>query len=267
MKYSRQSKVIKKFTNIKPSRIVNATVSRDSNNHWYVSLLIECENQAQYQENNNIVGIDLGIKNNYTIVYNQDNELNHYIFDNPKGLAKYENKLARLQRKLSKRVRGSNNYNKLKLKIGKLHFKIKSIRRNFNHLISKRLISSFQVISIEDLDIKKMMMDKKHIFGKKLSDLAFYQLRTFLTYKCKWYGRNLSIADRYLSSSKICSSCGYKNTKLTLKDRDWTCPNCNDYHDRDVNAAKNLYGTGLISYNTGKYTHIKDSELIALIAS
>jgi putative transposase len=127
------------------------------------------------------------------------------------------------------------------------------------------LVESFQIISIEDLDIKKMMMDRKHVFGKKLSDLAFYQLRMFLTYKCQWYGRTLSVANRYLSSSKICSSCGYKNTKLTLNDRDWTCSNCKQYHDRDVNAAMNLYGTGLITYNTGKIS-CKDKDLIALIA-
>jgi putative transposase len=239
-------------------KIKSATVSKDSDQHWYVSVLIECENQIHLPKLNNIIGIDLGIKNNYETCYLND-VLEYCTIDNPKSFEKKSRKLQKLQMQLSRKKKGSMNREKAKHKVAKMHFKIKSIRKNFNHQLSKFLILNFQMIVIEDLDLEQM---KKNRFGREVSDLAFYQFRTFLDYKSKWYGRELIVSDRYFASTKICAECGFKNMNLTLKDRSYVCPNCNEVLDRDKNASKNLYQLGAHFWNTGelldssKYTNL-----------
>ena len=110
------------------------------------------------------------------------------------------------------------------------------------------------MVVIEDLDLNQM---KENRLGRKVSDLAFYQFRTFLDYKSKWYGRDLVVADKWFASTKICAECGFKNTNLTLGDRDYTCPSCNTHLDRDEDASKNLYQLGAHLWNTGE---ILDSD-------
>jgi putative transposase len=248
---SRASKQLKRLP--PEYKIKSATVSKDSDQHWYVSVLIECENQAHLPKLNNIVGIDLGIKNNYQTCYLND-ELEFQTIDNPKAYEKEFLKLQRLQRQLSRKTKGSINREKAKQKVAKKHFRIKSIRSDFNHQLSKFLITNFQMIVIEDLDLNQM---KENRLGRKVSDLAFYQFRTFLDYKSKWYGRDLVVADKWFASTKICAECGFKNTSLTLSDRDYTCPSCNTHLDRDENASKNLYQLGVHLWNTGE---ILDSD-------
>jgi len=248
---SRASKQLKRLP--PEYKIKSATVSKDSDQHWYVSVLIECENQTHLPKLNNIVGIDLGIKNNYQTCYLND-ELEFQTIDNPKAYEKEFLKLQRLQRQLSRKTKGSMNREKAKKKLAKKHFRIKSIRSDFNHQLSKFLITNFQMIVIEDLDLNQM---KENRLGRKISDLAFYQFRTFLDYKSKWYGRDLVVADKWFASTKICAECGFKNTSLTLSDRDYTCPSCNTHLDRDENASKNLYQLGAHLWNTGE---ILDSD-------
>lgn len=229
--------------------IKSATVSKDSDQHWYASVLLECENQTHLPGLDNIVGIDLGISNNYKLCYlNQNDELDYTTIDNPRAFEKKHKRLARLQRRVSRKVKGSKNREKAKVLVSKQHFKIKSIRKDFNHKLSKNLIDNFQVIVIEDLDLAKM---KENRLGRSISDLAFYQFRTFLTYKSEWYGRNLVVAESYFASTKVCAECGHKNMNLTLKDRRYTCPSCKTNLDRDENAAKNLYQLGICYCNTG----------------
>ena len=248
---SRASKQLKRLP--PEYKIKSATVSKDSDQHWYVSVLIECENQVHLSKLNNIVGIDLGIKNNYQTCYLND-ELEFQTVNNPKAYEKEFLKLQRLQRQLSRKTKGSMNREKAKRKLAKKHFRIKSIRSDFNHQLSKFLITNFQMIVIEDLDLNQM---KENRLGRKVSDLAFYQFRTFLDYKSKWYGRDLVVADKWFASTKICAECGFKNTSLTLSDRDYTCPSCNTHLDRDENASKNLYQLGAHLWNTGE---ILDSD-------
>jgi len=245
IKISRANKQLKKL----PSnyRILSATVSKDSDQHWYASVLIECENQAPLPELDNIVGIDLGIKNNYQTCYFDEKQEYHTI-TNPKAYEKESKKLKKLQQRLSCKAKGSKNREKAKIKLAKKHFRVKSIRSDFNHQLSRFLIDNFQMIVIEDLDLDQM---KQNRLGQKISDLAFYQFRTFLDYKSKWYGRDLVIANKYFASTKICGECGFKNMNLTLKDRSYTCPSCNSQLDRDKNAALNLYQLGAHRWNTG----------------
>ena len=250
---TRASKQLKRLPKLQDQnyKIKSATVSKDSDQHWYVSVLIECENQTPLPKLNNIVGIDLGIKNNYETCYRNDNDssdLEYQTIDNPNAYEKEVKRLQKLQQRLSRKVKGSKNRDKARQRLAKKHFRVKSIRQDFNHQLSKFLINNFQMIVIEDLDLNQM---KENRLGRKISDLAFYQFRTFLDYKSKWYGRDLVVADKYFASTKICADCGFKNMNLTLRDRDYTCPSCNTKHDRDENASKNLYQIGAHLWNTG----------------
>jgi putative transposase len=245
---TRASKTLKRLP--KEYLVKSATVFLNSDQHWYVSVLIECENQTHLPKLDNIVGIDLGIKNNYQACYrNEDGDLEYQTIDNPNAYEKEIKNLSKFQRRLSRKVKGSMNRDKARQKVAKKHFRIKSIRKDFNHQLSKFLINNFQMIVIEDLDLNQM---KENRLGRKISDLAFYQFRTYLDYKSKWYGRDLVIADKYFASTKICSECGFKNMNLTLNDRDYTCPSCNTHLDRDKNASKNLYQVGAHLWNTGE---------------
>ncbi len=236
-------------------KIKSVTVSKDTDQHWYASVLLECENQALLPKLNTIVGIDLGIKNNYKVCFTQENIPSFETIDNPKAYDDKFKKLKKLQQRLSRKIKGSKNRDKAKIKLARQHFRIKSIRSNFNHQLSKLLVNNFQTIVIEDLDLDEM---KKNNLGRKISDLAFYQFRTFLSYKASWYGRDLVIADKWFASTKICAECGYKNMNLKLSDRQYICPNCSQNLDRDENAAKNLYQLGIYHTWTGKVLNSAD---------
>ena len=237
-------------------KIKSVTVSKDTDQHWYASVLLECENQAHLPKCDDMVGIDLGIKNNYKACFTQEKIYMFETIDNPKAYDIEFKKLKKLQQRLSRKVKDSKNRDKARIKLARQHFRIKSIRSNFNHQLSKFLINNFQTIVIEDLDLDEM---KKNNLGRQISDLAFYQFRTFLLYKALWYGRDLVIADKWFASTKICAECGHKNMSLKLSDRQYTCPNCNQNLDRDENAAKNLYQLGICYlgsgevYNTAEY--------------
>ena len=136
--------------------------------------MVECENQVSLPKNSNVVGIDLGIKNNYTLC---DNLVGFTSKDNIKSLQKYEKQLVRLSKQLSRKKKDSSNWNKSRIKLAKLHYKIKSIRQDFNHKLSRNLINNYQIIVLEDLDFQSMIKSQSN-FNKKLLDPAFYQLRT-----------------------------------------------------------------------------------------
>jgi len=205
-----------------------------------------------------MVGIDLGIKNNYKACFMQEEKFMFETIDNPKAYDAEFKKLKKLQQRLSRKVKGSKNRDKARIKLARQHFRIKSIRADFNHRLSKFLIDNFQTIVIEDLDLDEM---KKNNLGRQISDLAFYQFRTFLVYKALWYGRDLVIADKWFASTKICAECGYKNMNLKLSDRQYTCPNCNQSLDRDENAAKNLYQLGICYLDSGEVLNSSDYQL------
>ena len=160
-----------------------------------------------------------------------------------KFLRSMESKLKRMQRALSKKVRGSNNYKKLKQKIARSHDYISNCRKDVNQKLSTILVNENQVINIEDLAISKM--SRNHKLAKSLLDEGWCQFTNMLDYKMKWYGGSLVKIDRFFPSSKTCSACGCKVSKMPLNVREWVCPDCGCVHDRDINAAQNILTEGL----------------------
>ena len=217
-------------------KIKSATVSQVPSGKYYVSILVETEHKALSHIEHEI-GLDLGIKN---LCITSDGKK----YKNPKTIKKYENKLAKLQRQLAHKKKGSNNYYKKKKQIALCYEKIRNTRKDYLHKISHEIISENQVIVSENLQIKNMV--KNHHLAKAISDVSWYELTRQLEYKAKWNGRKYIKIDTFYASSQLCSVCGYKN--LNTKDlsvRMWTCPNCGSKHDRDINAAKNILAEGL----------------------
>ena len=211
--------------------IKSATISKTPSNQYYISILVDTEN-IQLPKNDNKIGIDLGLKE-FAICSNGDR------FDNPKNLRKSEKKLAKLQKDLSRKNKGSNNRCKARLKVAKLHQKIANQRKDFLQKLSTKIISENQVIVLEDLKVKNMLQN--HKLAKAISEVSWAEFRRMLEYKAAWYGREIIVAPSNYASSQLCSNCGYKNSDVkNLALRNWTCPQCGANHDRDLNAAKNL---------------------------
>jgi putative transposase len=212
-------------------KILSATISYHGDK-WFVSVQVEKEiqeNKKEYAEN---IGIDLGIK---TLAVCSNGE----IFENPKALKNNLVKLARIQRKFSRQQKGGKNREKTKLKLQKLYYHISEIRKDTIHKMTTSVVKNNpQTIVIEDLNVSGMLKNRK--LSKAISDLGMYEIKRQLEYKCKWNKINLVVADRFFPSSKLCSNCGYKNTELTLANREWVCPICGIKHNRDFNASVNL---------------------------
>ena len=209
------------------------TITLEPSGKWYVSFNLEFSIRPLPKTNSQI-GIDLGITT-FATTSNGDK------IKSP-DLKKEYQKLKRLQRQMSKKQKGSNNRNKARLKVARQHERIANIRLNFHHQVSRKLVNENQVIVLEDLKVKNMLKNRK--LSRAIGEQGWYQFRSFLEYKCNWYGRELIIISQWYPSSKTCSSCGSIQLKMSLSVREWTCPDCGSVHDRDVNAAKNILAVG-----------------------
>ena len=211
--------------------IKSCTVSQVPSGKYFISILVDTEN-TQLPKTDKKVGVDLGIKE---FAITSDGEK----FENPKWLRKSQKRLTKLQRDLSRKQKGSNNRNKARLKVAKLYEKIANQRKDMLHKVSTQLINENQVIVIEDLKVSNMI--KNHKLAKSIADVSWSEFRRMLTYKAKWYGREIVIAPSNYASSQICSNCGNKSSQTkNLSCRTYICPVCGMIMDRDINASKNL---------------------------
>lgn len=218
-------------------RIVSATLSRDTDNKYYISLCCVNIEHKTIEQTGAVVGIDLGIKEFATT---SDNE----IIDNPKFYRQYEEQLIKSQRKLSKRKKGSNNRNKQKSKVNKWHKKITNCRIDFLQKLSTKLISDYDIICMEDLSSGNMM--KNHKLAKSIADASFFEFNRELEYKARWNYKLISRVNRFYPSSQICSHCGNQSSQTKdLGVRIYMCEECGLEIDRDYNASINILNEGL----------------------
>jgi putative transposase len=212
------------------AKVLNLTVSRDSAGRYFASILVETDIKPLKKAKTE-VGIDVGIK---TLATTSDGEK----IENPRPLVKCEKRLRILQRRLSRKVKDSNNRKKARFKVARLHARISDIRRNTLQQLTTKIIRENQAIFVEGLNVVGML--KNPNLAKHIGDAAFAEIFRELEYKAKWYGRTYQPLDRFFPSSKLCSSCGHLLDELPLSIREWDCPACGVYHDRDINAAINI---------------------------
>lgn len=215
-------------------KVYNVTISKNNIGEYYASISAEVY-IPHFKRTNQNVGIDLGLKE--FAIFNTGEKIN-----NPRILTTLEKKYRKLAKAVSRKVYGSANYQKAKLKLAKFHKYIANIRKDFLHKLSTNLLKEFDIICLEDLNIKGLMKNK----GKSYQDVAQSEFVTMLKYKAEWYGKTIVQISRWFPSSQLCSECGYKNP--ALKDtniREYNCPICGTHHNRDINAAKNILNEGL----------------------
>ena len=226
---------IKKHRDFK-GEIKSITVSKTTDDKYYISLLVE-ENIKDVKTSGNSIGLDLGLKD-FIVDSNGKKYKNH------KYLTKSQAKLAKEQRKLSHMAKGSNNRNKQRIKVARLHKKINNQRNDYLHKLSRRIIDENQIICIEDLKVKNMV--KNHKLARNIADASWSRFISMLIYKANWYGRVIIKVPSNYPSSQLCSCCHFQFPKTKdLKVRKWTCPQCGTVHDRDKNAAKNILSKGI----------------------
>ena len=208
----------------------SVTISKTPTGKYYASILVEYD-PKEAPLNGGKIGADLGLKD--FLITSEGKK-----YSNPRFYKRALKRLKRLQRSLSRKVKGSSNRNKQRLLVAKAHEKVTNQRLDMQHKLSLQLTCDNQVVAVEDLPLKGMV--KTHKLAQAISDAAWGQFLTMLEYKGRLYGCEICKLDRFFPSSKRCSKCGYIHENLTLDIREWTCPECGTHHDRDVNAATNI---------------------------
>lgn len=221
-------------------RILNATVSRAASGKYFVSLCVELDKETLIRSNNGgKIGIDVGLSEFLT-------DSNGNTVDNPRTLKRLTWKLIREQRRLSRKMPKSNNRNKARVRVARVHEHIANIRKDFLHKLSTKLVIENQVIAVESLKVKNMI--KNHHLAKAIADVSWSEFFRMLEYKADLHGGKVLKVDPFFPSSQTCSNCWYQNEKTkNLAIREWTCPKCGAAHDRDENSAKNILRKALES--------------------
>ena len=224
-------------------RILNATISQEPDGRFYCSLCCTDVSFKQLSKTNQFVGIDLGLVD--FAIFSDGIKI-----ENPRFFENSEKELAKLQRELSRKSIGSNRWNKARIKVVKLQKHISNQRKDFLQKLTTLIVRKYDIICIEDLDVKAMKETELTVRNKRVSDVSWSEFRRQLTYKSTWYGRTLSVVDRYYPSSQICHHCGRIDGKKAETIRFWVCPKCNSKLDRDINAAINILNEGLRTIGT-----------------
>ena len=213
------------------------TISKTPSGKYFVSILVQEEVELK-ERTGKAIGIDLGLKDLFILS-------NGVSISNPKWFRENQSKLAKAQKHLSRKIKGSVRYNKQRIKVAKIHEKVANQRSWFLHNISKLLIDYYDEIIVENLAVSNMVKNRR--LAKSISDAGWSKFVSILEYKSRWYGRTFHKIDRFYPSSKTCSCCGHKldKSEITLATREWTCPSCDTHHDRDLNAAINIVNKGL----------------------
>ena len=229
------------FSKLNIKKIYNLIIERSKTNKYYCSICVDVD-IPEYEHTGEVIGIDLGIKD--LVIDSNGNK-----YSNPKYQVKAEKKIKHLQRLYSKKVKGSHNAEKARLKLATAYEKLCNKRKDNLHKITTKLIKENDVICIENLNVKGMT--KNHHLAKIIQDASFGTLVNMLKYKAMWHNRKIVEVGRFYPSSKLCSCCGHRIQQMGLEVRHWTCPNCGTKHDRDINAAINIKNEGLRILDNG----------------
>lgn len=212
------------------------TVSLSPAGRWHVSLLVDDHTIQQLPTVESCVGVDLGLK---SLLITSEGEA----IKNPRSFNQHRKRLAKAQKALARKQKGSRNRQKAWERVARIHARITDSRRDHLHKLTTRLVKENQLIAVEDLCVKGMLRSKR--YSRSIADAAWGELVRQLEYKASWYGRTFVKVDRFFPSSKTCSACGHVMEAMPEGIRDWDCPSCGVHHDRDINAAKNVLAAGL----------------------
>ena len=220
-------------------KIRSATVSRTKSGNYFLSILVDIpqEELVKLSHTNQSVGIDLGVKD---FVITSDGE----VFENKHFFKKQGRKVKKLQRQLSRKVKGSNNRNKQRIRLAKAFERLTNQKEAYIHYIVNCLLSDYDLVCMENLNVSGML--KNHKLAKAIQEVGLYRFRQVLTDKAMLNDKQVVFVNRFYPSSKTCHKCGYVKRDLTLADREWVCPICGEHHDRDVNAAMNILSEGIV---------------------